>query len=35
MGQTGFQGVKKDNVNCGHLNPVEISCELFHMVKGS
>ena len=24
MGQTVFQGVKQDDVNCGHLNPVEI-----------
>ena len=26
MGQKGFQGVKQDDVNCGHLNPVQRSC---------
>ena len=26
MGQTGFQGVNQDYVNCGHLNPVQSSC---------
>ena len=29
MGQTGFQDVKQDEVNCGHLNPVESPCEPF------
>ena len=35
MGQTGFQGVKQDDVNCGHLNPVESSCEPFQRANGS
>ena len=30
MGQTGFQGVKQDNVNCDHLNPVQSSRLFFH-----
>ena len=35
MGQTGFQGVKQDDVNCGHFITVEMAYEPFHMAKGS
>ena len=35
MSQTGFQGVKQDEINCGHLNPVESPHLPFYMVKSS
>ena len=35
MSQTGFQGVKQDEINCGHLNPVESSHLPFYRVKSS
>ena len=31
--QTGFQDVKQDEINCGHLNPVESPCQPFHRAK--
>ena len=30
MCQIGFQGVKQDEINSGHLNPVESPCYPFH-----
>ena len=35
MGQTGFQGVKQDDIKCGHFKTVTDPCYLFFMVNGS